>query len=273
MAARQDATLNAAIPAMRDYIVETWWATKMPAQASKGDDEVRQRATLGPTSNPAGWWGRAWTAVEKCRRGENTGDAWMARFEPYFRGLTRIPDRRPWCYAVDDVIESPPPKVEFERALTMWTEGQGRVEGVEARRAIEQAGMEAARTWLRSNGFTDDQILDTSATKAWDLEAEREGKRLYVEAKGSSSSWSEYFSVALTQNEVQHARENPDSCALVIAASCTLERDDLGCLRATPGEVMVLFPWRPQGDQLFPVAFKYRPGPASAIRRFEFLAE
>ena len=226
--ASQDQILNAALPAMRDYIVQTWWATKMPVQASQGDAEVRQRATLGPASNPAGWWGRAWTAVEACRRGENTGDAWMVRFEPYFRGLDRTSDHHPYCYVVKDPIDCPPPQLEFEHVLMMWTEGQGRVEGIETRRAIEEAGMEEGRNWLRRERFTDDQIIDTSGTKPWDLQAERDGQRLYVEAKGSSSAWSGDFSVAVTQNEVQHARDNPDSCSLVIAASCTLSRDATG---------------------------------------------
>jgi hypothetical protein len=61
------------------------------------------------------------------------------------------------------------------------------------------------RSWLLSEGFTDDQIKDTSATKPWDFEAERDGKKCYVEAKGSASAWSDESTVIVTRNEVVHA--------------------------------------------------------------------
>ncbi len=263
---RQDLILDGALSAMRDYIVQTWWATKLPVQASRGDPEVRKRAGLAPDSNPAGWWGRAWTAVEAYRRGEKTRDTWMmARFEPCFRGLKRVSHRQPYSYAVADPSECPPAQIEFERAVAMWAEGQGRVEGVEERRAFEEAGMRQGRGWLRNEGFADEQIMDTSASKPWDLEAERDGKKLYVEAKGCRSAWSDESMVIVTRNEVLHARAHPDACALVIAASCKLSRDHDGRLVATPSQTLVVFPWCPDDDGLQPVAYRFRPGVLEAV--------
>src|SRR5215217_2359900 len=160
----QDRILNAALPEMRDYIIRSWWATKQPVQASKGDAEVRRLARLNPGTNPAGWWGRAWTAVERHRSGAGGTDAWLVRFEPCFRGLSRVPGHQPYLYVVADETECPPPMLEFKRALERWAQGQGRVESTEERRALERAGMDAGRRWLRSRGFSDEQIVDTSAT-------------------------------------------------------------------------------------------------------------
>jgi hypothetical protein len=260
--------LDGAIPAMRDYIIQTWWATKLPVQASKGDPDVRRHAGLGAKSNPAGWWGRAWTAVEAYRRGERTADAWMmARFESSFRGLTRVSNRHPYSYAVADPSECPPPQVEFKRAIERWAGGQGRVESVDERRAIEEAGMTESRTWLRSQGFSDEQIKDTSATKPWDFEAERDGRTLYVEAKGCRSPWSRGSSVFVTRNEVLHARKHRDACALVVAASCQLSRDHDGRLTATSRQTVVAFPWCPNDDDLEPIAYKFRPRKLEAVLR------
>jgi hypothetical protein len=243
---RQDRILNGAIPVMRDYIVRTWWATRQPVQASKGDAKVRRHAGLGPKSNPAGWWGRAWTAVEACRRGETPHDNWMVRFEPWFRGLSRVSNRQPYLYLVEDPSECPPPEFQFKRAVeTLADAAEGRLVGVEERRAVEEAGMRAARQWLRDQGFSDEQIKDTSATESWDFETERDGTKWYVEAKGSVSPWSDSPSIVVTRNEVLHAQEYGDSTTVVIAASCKLSRGDDGRLLATPGEVLVISPWRP----------------------------
>jgi hypothetical protein len=271
---KDDPILDGALPVMRDYIVQTWWDTRLPVQASKGDADVRKRAGLAPKSNPSGWWGRAWTAVEAARLGEHPRDEWMMlRFEHLFRGLSRVSRRQPYRYVVTDPGECPPAQIEFERAVAMWTEGQGRVEGVEERRAIEAAGMREGRSWLLGEGFTDDQIKDTSATKPWDLEAERGGKKWYVEAKGSGSAWSDDSTVIVTRNEVLHAREHPDSCALIVAASCKLSRGDDGRLLATPAQTVVVSPWNPVDDDLSPLAYRYRPGLLEAILQLKAIHE
>jgi hypothetical protein len=160
---------------------------------------------------------------------------------------------------VVDEAECPPPQIEFERAVTMWAEGQGRVESAEERRALEEAGMYAAREWLYSQGFADQHITDTSKTEPWDFEANDSRRKYYVEAKGSRSAWSDDFAVIVTRNEVLHAQQHSDTCALVIAASCVLTRDADGELVATPGESRVVFPWRPTDETLVPIAYKHKP--------------
>ena len=185
----------------------------------------------------------------------------MVRFESCFRGLRRVSQRQPYSYEVVDPDECPSAHVESERAVTTSADGQGRVGTIEERRAIEEAGMREARSWLHREGFTDEQIRDTSATKPWDLEGERDGKKGYVEAKGSRSPWSDEFTVIVTRNSVLHAREHPDSCALIIAASCKLSRGQDGRLLATPSQTLVVFPWCPGDDRLLPVSYRY--GPAS----------
>ncbi len=258
---KKDLILDGALPVMRDYIIQTWWTTGLPVQASKGDADVRERAGLGPNSNPAGWWGRAWSAVEAGRRGEKPRDGWMIlRFEPLFRGLSRPSDRKPYSYEVADPSECPPPQVEAERAIAMWDEDQGRVEGTEERRALEEAGMRESRMWLKGEGFTDGQIKDVHATKPWDLEAERDGTKWYVEAKGSRSAWSDDFTVVVTPNEVLHARRYPENCTLVIAAACKLTRGSDGRMLAAANQVVVVSPWQPLDGDLSPVGFRYRPG-------------
>src|SRR5215831_1082970 len=98
---QQGRKLDAAFPLMRDYIIRRWRETGKPVQASHGDEEVCQRAHL-LTFNPSGWWGTAWTAVERHRHGAGGKDAWLSlvRFEPCFRGLSRVPGSKPQQYIV-----------------------------------------------------------------------------------------------------------------------------------------------------------------------------
>lgn len=266
MATRTDPVLDIAIPLMRDFIIQTWWETRLPVRASDGDRGVRVRGYLKGTSNPSGWWSRAWTAMEVIGRGESTVDQWLAeRYAEYFRGLSRQSNKRPYLYFVEDTKICSRILSGIEGEILSRTDGQGLIVGVEERRAIEEAGMHAARSWLHSRGFSEDQITDTSATQPWDLEARRGSDSLYVEAKGCCAPWSNQSTVFVTANEVEHARAHPNSCALVIAAGCQLTRQRDGKIVATAAEQWVCFPWKP--SKLHPVLYKCEPENLTPIVR------
>jgi hypothetical protein len=256
MKAKEERILDGALPLMRDYIVEKWYETDSPVRASKGDAEVAERASwVAPRKNPSGWWGRAWSAVEAIRRGEKHQDAWMMKFADLFRGLSRVRDRQSYLYKIIDPKEAPSPVVKRKRDMAELGDPQGR----ERRIAIEQAGMKAARDWLHEQGFKDEQIKDTHASESWDFEAEANGKTIYVEAKGIGGTWLTGSKVIVTRNEVEHARKNPDSCVLIIAAECSFTRDKDGRLHAKADKAKCFNPWRPDDGRLDPTYYEHWP--------------
>ncbi|HSF87711.1 MAG TPA: DUF3883 domain-containing protein [Acidimicrobiia bacterium] len=95
---------------------------------------------------------------------------------------------------------------------------------------------------------------DVSAKESFDLRCTKGGDELCVEVKGSTGDGSE---VALTRNEVKHARESPT--ALFIMSGITLRYDDDGQPFGEGGVPRVIDPWViDRHGKLEALAYSYR---------------
>ena len=68
--------------------------------------------------------------------------------------------------------------------------------------------------------------------------------------------------IMLTKNEVKHACDSRNSCALFILHSIKLDR-----LKASGGMKLIVSPWKIQQEYLTPVSYIYRPPQAKRSSR------
>ena len=128
--------------------------------------------------------------------------------------------------------------------------GQGRGLSTEERRAVERHAMGKAKSLLEAEGF---KVRDVSASHSYDFEASREGVRIFVEVKGTTSLGKK---VVLTAPEVALQKDAYPDNALILVHSIDLERDVVP-VRASGGEVVVFRPWDIDDDALAPISFAY----------------
>ena len=129
--------------------------------------------------------------------------------------------------------------------------GQGYASTAEERKAIEEASMQAARTHFENEGF---EVEDRSANNPYDLLCRRDGERLYVEVKGTTTSGQ---SVHLTRGEVEHARSHQGEAALFVVKNMELVESEDN-LEARGGEQLIRYPWHPEEDALTPTRYDYQ---------------
>lgn len=79
---------------------------------------------------------------------------------------------------------------------------------------IEQYAMREAQKELEKRGFC--MFQNTSATKPYDFICDRDGRKFYVEVKGTQTTGK---TILLTKNEVEHVKANGSSCILVVVHS------------------------------------------------------
>jgi len=119
-----------------------------------------------------------------------------------------------------------------------------------ARRAIENAAMNAAQRYFKGIGF---KPLNVSSSRSYDLHCLKNGKELFVEVKGSQAPVSK---ILLTPNEVSFAKKNSRKMVLFILHSIKLShRRKL--FRASGGVPKIISPWRIRLNQLTPVQYFY----------------
>ena len=124
-------------------------------------------------------------------------------------------DRRdvsPGDQAMDEVASIAKPLRRSRR------QGQG-LSGPE-RRAVEMRAMELAMQHLKAEGFS---CQDTSANESFDVLAEKQGQRIKVEVKGTTSDICD--SILMTRNEVELHRSEKGLTALLIVSQIRLHRD------------------------------------------------
>jgi hypothetical protein len=132
--------------------------------------------------------------------------------------------------------------------------GQGIAPGRDARRAIEQYAMDAAKSYYERAGYSVDDI---SATEPCDLLCRRANDVLYVEVKGTQSSGEE---VLLTPNEVRFAEEHTNTMSLFVLHSAELTMSE-GGISVEGGSTRVVEPWDIGEGELIPAGYRYRLPP------------
>jgi hypothetical protein len=133
--------------------------------------------------------------------------------------------------------------------------GQGFMASAEHKAAVELRAMSVAQTHFESLGYT---VADTSSNNPFDLLAEKDGERLYVEVKGSTGDGKTVF---LTRNEVSHAHANAPNSVLVVVANIILQQA-AGEIEAVGGSLAVHRPWAPAHADLVAERYTYRVPPA-----------
>jgi len=100
-------------------------------------------------------------------------------------------------------------------------------------------------------------VKDVGAKKSYDLHCEREGKVLYVEVKGTTSTGDR---ILLTRNEVLlHKKEYPMN-ALAIVSEISLDRSG-DAPSARGGALEIISPWDIDETRLETIAYVYRRPP------------
>lgn len=177
-------------------------------------------------------------------------------------------------YAADDadpgVPGKEPPEIvlvnEFVRFLAGRSVAPGRGAGQgfglskEEQDLVAEHAVSRAMEHLRSLGWT--HLKDVGATESYDKSAREEGRRRYVEVKGTTSLGS---SVILTPNEVAlHLAKYPDT-ALIVVHSIELDRSGERPVVAG-GILREIRPWAPSTGDLQPMAYRYRVPEDPALR-------
>jgi hypothetical protein len=155
-------------------------------------------------------------------------------------------------YKASDILTKPEADAEEESAVAAEkalarSKGQGFARTSLERRLLEKRAMTAAEQYFCKQGFT---VEDVSARRPYDLLCRRGSEEVHVEVKGTMTDGD---AIVLTNNEVKHACNSHNSCALFIFHSIRLNRR-----KASGGKSRVLQPWKLQQKNLTPVSFTYR---------------
>ncbi|WP_131811358.1 protein NO VEIN domain-containing protein [Mycolicibacterium monacense] len=118
----------------------------------------------------------------------------------------------------------------------------------ERRKKIEDAAQERLMGHYRGEGW---RVRDTRYGNPFDAIAERDGKLLYLEAKGTQSQG---HTVHLTRNEVDHALANDGLCVIGIWSGIQFNSSDQVDSRSGRFDII---PFRPQDIELIPIAYEW----------------
>lgn len=119
------------------------------------------------------------------------------------------------------------------------------------RKAIEDFAQKLLMRHYSGLGWS---VRDCRVGHPYDAVATKEGRRLYLEAKGTTGDGTQ---VLVTPGEVDFARAHPGECVLGVV-SFILVRDD-GTINTASGELR-LYDWAPDGGRLTARAYVWQPG-------------
>jgi AspBHI-like restriction endonuclease/uncharacterized protein DUF3883 len=151
----------------------------------------------------------------------------------------------------------PAPSVELDAedmavplaADVLRPSGQGFSSDSKTRKAIELYGMQRAREYFQTRGFT--SIEDVSSRRPFDLLARDGTREVFIEVKGTQSAGASVF---LTSGEVEFAKRNKSKMVLYVLHSIQLSEGD----GAPQGGVHTVFwPWNVDGGTLAPIKYVY----------------
>ncbi|WP_027467513.1 DUF3883 domain-containing protein [Deefgea rivuli] len=133
--------------------------------------------------------------------------------------------------------------------------GQGLGLSAPERKAVELHAMAAARKLYEEAGWN---VVDTSSSQPFDLLAERNADKRFIEVKGTTGGGA---SVILTSGEVSHAKENYKESALVVVSGINLTKLGNDWI-ASGGDISThLDPWSPEENRLKATQYRYCVGP------------
>jgi hypothetical protein len=171
------------------------------------------------------------------------------------------PKEAPWIqdalefvddYQASDILASPEADAEEESAIAVEkalarSKGQGFARTAEERKALEEHAMTAAKKHFQDKGF---KVKDVSAKRPYDLLCTKGNREIHVEVKGTTTDGEK---IVLTNNEVKHACETKNSCALFVFHSISIK----GTV-TSGGQQDIIDPWELQNEHLTPVSYTYR---------------
>lgn len=127
---------------------------------------------------------------------------------------------------------------------------QGRLQDPVLRKKIEDAAQDRLMEHYRSRGW---KITDTRLGSPFDATAEKGGKLLYLEAKGTQTLGA---AVLVTQREVEHALAHAGSSMMGIWSGIKFNDDDE--VDQNSGYFRII-PFDPESGELTPVTLKWCP--------------
>ncbi|MFD4641970.1 MrcB family domain-containing protein [Lentzea sp. NPDC058436] len=147
-------------------------------------------------------------------------------------------------------------EVEVERLAGKARKGQGLLQSAADRIAIERRAVDVATRYLEEQGY---DVEDVGAKESYDLDARRADEHLYVEVKGTTTTWTDASEIILTRQEVElHLREHPNTM-LVIVSGIALDRA-VSPPTASGGTLRVIHPWAVKKPNLTPMSYRYVVG-------------
>ncbi len=174
--------------------------------------------------------------------------------EDFRRATIEAAKRLAMMYEVQVLGSNMAEVVEREMAAATRPQRFGQGFGLTAaeRAAVERRAMIAARDWLRAEGF---KVKDTSKTMSYDYEAVREGVRLKVEVKGTTSVAADV--IVMTANEVSLHIAEAGATALIVVSNIRLKRTKSGVC-GEGGEIAVELGWDIEAWDRTPLAYRLR---------------
>lgn len=128
--------------------------------------------------------------------------------------------------------------------------GVGRLADAAVREAIERHAVDTVMTEFIRRGYS---VTDVGSIRSWDVEARRGDERVHIEVKGSATRRE---AIELTDNEVRHAEDYPNS-ALVVVDDISWSRTEDGCIVASGGTWREWSPWTPSRSDLLATRYRY----------------
>jgi len=123
------------------------------------------------------------------------------------------------------------------------------------KKKIELCAMKKAEEYFSEKGYS---VTDRSSKCSYDYFCEKDGKKLYVEVKGTQSIGEQ---VILTKNEVEWAEKNKGNMALFIVSEIKVSDDNK---TVSGGKIKVIMPWDVNEGELYPISYNYCISPKNS---------
>ena len=170
--------------------------------------------------------------------GKRKSAAWMSEAVTYVLN-----------YGKANLLTNPNADNESDEAATMSQEQAAGFQSDPAiRKAVEQFAMTEAHAVLVGKGYKN--LRDTSKFKPYDYTCERDGKKFFVEVKGTQTSGK---TLVLTRGEVEHINSHTEQCILVLVHSVNVSSN--GRVKVSKGKTEVRELWALHPADLNPIQY------------------
>ncbi len=158
-----------------------------------------------------------------------------------------------YCSEFNDLSQSDIAKSDLETTINPTKKNLNKRQGyglsAPERKAVELRAMDVAREYLQSLGY---KTRDTSASNPFDFLAEKDGEKIKVEVKGTTSSLVD--SIMMTSNEVALHRNEAGTTALAIVSGIQFKVRGTNAV-CDGGTLEYVYPWDIEEWSLEPKAF------------------